>query len=260
MRRGCSSGALAEAVCVGSYCRAFVDTIVWRIEQLAMGLVQSQEQRGQLTKIERRMVQAMAERAQKANVTLKTFNTFILKFPKIDASFEAVREVFNKADKNGDGSLDMDELKQCLQELQVEYSDQEVEEFHHESDMDSSHGIQFKEFIVVLALIYLLGLPTHTGTESAIGLPDLEHTFDEIAEAFVFFDRNKDGYVSKKEMIWAINEASPSGRQGHKIGVQRFEEMDWDKDGMITFKEFLFAFTDWVGLENDEEESGHNKG
>jgi calcium-binding protein CML len=36
--------------------------------------------------------------------------------------------------------------------------------------------------------------------------------------------------------------------------------MDWDKDGMITFKEFLFAFTDWVGLENDEEESGHNNG
>lgn len=58
--------------------------------------------------------------------------------------------------------------------------------------------------------------------ESAIGLPDLEATFDEIAEAFVFFDRNKDGYVSKKEMIWAINEASPSGRHGHRIGVQRF--------------------------------------
>lgn len=135
--------------------------------------------------------------------------------------------------------------------------------------------------------------------KSAIGLPDLEATFDEIAEAFVFFDRNKDGYVSKKEMIWAINEASPSGRHGHRIGVQRFgmllfptslsciklflqpfsiaiafpvnvtltkrmrtptcaEEMDWDKDGMITFKEFLFAFTDWVGLENDEEETGHN--
>ena len=64
---------------------------------VVMGLVQSQEHKGQLTKIERRMVQAMAERAQKANVSLKTFNTFILKFPKIDASFEAVREVFNKA-------------------------------------------------------------------------------------------------------------------------------------------------------------------
>ena len=61
-----------------------------------------------------------------------------------------------------------------------------------------------------------------TGNQkSAIGLPDLEATFDEIVEAFVYFDRNKDGYVSKKEMIYAINEASP-GRQGTKIGVQRF--------------------------------------
>lgn len=32
------------------------------------------------------------------------------------------------------------------------------------------------------------------------------------------------------------------------------EEMDWDKDGKITFKEFLFAFTDWVGLEDETEE------
>jgi hypothetical protein len=64
---------------------------------LIMGLINSRDQREQLTKIEKKMVQAMAERAQKANVTLKTFNTFILKFPKIDASFEAVREVFNKA-------------------------------------------------------------------------------------------------------------------------------------------------------------------
>lgn len=62
----------------------------------------------------------------------------------------------------------MEELKLCLQELQVEYSDEEIEEFHHESDMDSSHGIQFKEFIVVLALIYLLGRPTHTGAVSSL--------------------------------------------------------------------------------------------
>lgn len=34
--------------------------------------------------------------------------------------------------------------------------------------------------------------------------------------------------------------------------------MDWDKDGMIIFKEFLFVFIDWVGFENDEEEIGYN--
>ena len=34
------------------------------------------------------------------------------------------------------------------------------------------------------------------------------------------------------------------------------EEMDWDKNGMVNFKEFLFAFTRWVGIdeiEDDEE-------
>ena len=30
--------------------------------------------------------------------------------------------------------------------------------------------------------------------------------------------------------------------------------MDWDRDGKVAFKEFLFAFTGWVGVEDEEEE------
>lgn len=32
------------------------------------------------------------------------------------------------------------------------------------------------------------------------------------------------------------------------------EEMDWDKNGMVNFKEFLFAFTNWVGIDDNEDE------
>lgn len=32
------------------------------------------------------------------------------------------------------------------------------------------------------------------------------------------------------------------------------EEMDWDRNGMVNFKEFLFAFTRWVGIEDNEDE------
>lgn len=32
------------------------------------------------------------------------------------------------------------------------------------------------------------------------------------------------------------------------------EEMDWDRNGTVTFKEFLFAFTSWVGIDDNEEE------
>lgn len=38
--------------------------------------------------------------------------------------------------------------------------------------------------------------------------------------------------------------------------------MDWDKNGMVNFKEFLFAFTRWVGIEdgdeNDNEDEAEN--
>jgi calcium-binding protein CML len=30
--------------------------------------------------------------------------------------------------------------------------------------------------------------------------------------------------------------------------------MDWDKNGMVTFKEFLFAFTHWVGIDENEDD------
>jgi hypothetical protein len=35
----------------------------------------------------------------------------------------------------------------------------------------------------------------------------------------------------------------------------RWEEIDWDKDGKITFKEFLLAVSGWVGLGEAGEET-----
>ena len=32
--------------------------------------------------------------------------------------------------------------------------------------------------------------------------------------------------------------------------------MDWDKNGMVNIKEFLFAFTRWVGIDDVEDEEG----
>ena len=32
------------------------------------------------------------------------------------------------------------------------------------------------------------------------------------------------------------------------------EEMDWDKNGKVSFKEFLFSFISWVGFECDDED------
>ena len=59
-----------------------------------------------------------------------------------------------------------------------------------------------------------------------LGLPQLEVTFDRIAD--VFFDKDGDGYVSKKEIVEAIGQASPGSRHASKIGIKRFgEESEW---------------------------------
>lgn len=48
--------------------------------------------------LELKMVEALKKRAISGNCTVKTFNSVIMKFPKIDESFEKVRVVFKKYD------------------------------------------------------------------------------------------------------------------------------------------------------------------
>lgn len=56
-----------------------------------MGIKQS---KNEPTKIDMRIIQAMAEKAQSGQIKIKSFNSIIMKFPKIDESFEEVKSVF----------------------------------------------------------------------------------------------------------------------------------------------------------------------
>jgi calcium-binding protein CML len=57
-----------------------------------------------------------------------------------------------------------------------------------------------------------------------MGLGDLEAAFETLVDAFVLLDKNKDGYVSKDEMIQAINETIGGERSSGRIGMRRFGE------------------------------------
>lgn len=58
-----------------------------------------------------------------------------------------------------------------------------------------------------------------------MGIPDLESTFETIVDAFVFLDKNKDGYVSKSEMVTAINETTSGERSSGRIAMKRFGQL-----------------------------------
>ncbi|URE17707.1 EFh [Musa troglodytarum] len=223
------------------------------------------------SKLEAKMVEAMQRRASEGT-SVKSFNSIIMKFPKIDESLRKCKSIFEQFDEDSNGAIDQEELKHCFQKLEISFNEQEIGDLFLACDIDDNLGMKFNEFIVLLCLVYLLNEPAAVQALMFVFLDllnfcfptvslllleicsDLETTFESLVDAFVFLDKNKDGYVSKNEMVHAINETTGGERSSGRIAMKRFEEMDWDKNGMVTFKEFLFAFTRWVGIDDVEDE------
>ncbi|KAL9380587.1 hypothetical protein Peur_026244 [Populus x canadensis] len=74
-------------------------------------------------------------------------------------------------DEDVNGSIDLEELKQCLQKLTLTLKEEEVEDLFHSCDIDNSMSSMFIE-------------------TSKMGSPELQATFDTIIEAFLFLDKN----------------------------------------------------------------------
>ena len=91
-------------------------------------------------------------------------------------------------------------------------------------------------------------------------------------DAYLEFDKDAKGFVSKEDMVGTIVEFA--GRSPAKSGVgkmkkyqesigpvtafltqDRMDEMDWDSDGCITYKEFVYSFLKWVGVDETEAEA-----
>ncbi|XP_072962385.1 probable calcium-binding protein CML21 isoform X2 [Typha angustifolia] len=211
----------------------------------ALGRSDSSRRGSPESKLEAKMVEAMQRRALEGT-SMKSFNSIIMKFPKIDESLR------NYEDSNG--AIDPDELKHCFKKLEISSTEDEISGLFKACDINEDMGMKFNEFIVLLCLVYLLKEPAAGQETSQMGFANLGATFETLVDAFVFLDKNKDGYVSKSEMIHAINETTSGERSSGRIAMKRFEEMDWDKNGTVTFKEFLFAFTRWVGIDDIEDD------
>lgn len=206
------------------------------------------------SKLEGKMVEAMQKRAKEGS-SLKSFDSIILKFPKIDESLRKCKSIFEQFDEDKNGEIDQGELNRCFQRLEISIAEEDIKDLFEACDLHEQMGMKFNEFIVLLCLVYLLNEPAAKEAKARMGLGNLEATFETLVNAFVFLDKNKDGYVSRDEMVHAINETTSGERSSGRIAMKRFEEMDWDKNGMVSFKEFLFAFTQWVGIdEGDDDE------
>ncbi|KAL5702663.1 hypothetical protein ACHQM5_027850 [Ranunculus cassubicifolius] len=205
-------------------------------------------------KLEKKLVESIKKRASLGKNNFRSINTIILRFPQFKESLRNIKNVFDKYDEDSNGVIDRFELKKCLNMLQIRLMEKEIADLFRSCDVNGDEGIQFNEFIVLLCLIYLLVEPSPSSDSTSKMGPELEVTFNTVIEAFLFFDKNGDGKLNRKGMVKAMNDASSGGKSPRHITNTRFDELDSQKCGQVSFKEFLFALINWVGVDTDNDE------
>ncbi|KAJ6842882.1 putative calcium-binding protein CML22 [Iris pallida] len=215
----------------------------------------SQDKYSRIThEIEKKLIKAIRKRAA-SQKSFKSINSIILRFPRFKEELKNIKDIFDQYDEDSNGTINHEELRNCLSDLHIHLPEEEVDALYEYCDIDGKEGIQYNEFIVLLCIFHLLMEPASASQDiSRIGSVKLEATFDTLAEAFAFLDKNGDGKLRRKEVILALNEGSPREKSPTHITTKLFKEMDWNKDGKVNFKEFLFALTKWIGFDNDDDD------
>jgi calcium-binding protein CML len=137
-------------------------------------------------------------------------------------STDEVKKIFNKFDKNGDGKISCNELKDILHALGSRTSSDEVQRIMSEIDKDGDGVISLDEFTD----FHLAGSSSDDS---------LSYT-RELRDAFDLYDLDKNGLISAGELHAVLK------RLGEKCTLVDCSKMisavDVDGDAHVNFEEF----------------------
>lgn len=104
------------------------------------------------------MLRAASSEAGSGAQASRTLRRIVLQFPTVKKAFKAVRKVWKQYDADGNGTLDLEELRRCLDAMGAFVTPEDAEAMFKEVDFDNSKGLDFREFVVALALGCVLQL------------------------------------------------------------------------------------------------------
>merc|ERR1719187_1215804 len=140
------------------------------------------------------------------------------------SSASDVRAAFRKFDVNGDGHIDMGELKQMMNAGGKKASDAEVQALFKKIDLDGDGEIDLNEFVLGM-------FPA-----SAASLRKLQQSykgFDALKAAFRQMDLDGDGYITRQELKSVMK-----GMSDAEVDAV-FTLGDADQSGGIDYQEFF---------------------
>ena len=134
----------------------------------------------------------------------------------------AMRRMFSLMDRDGSGMISKDELKDLLHSQGYYPSESELETMMEEIDSDNNGEIDFEEFVRYCVKRRI----SRTVSQEA----------KEIKDAFSFFDKNGDGFVTAVELRQVMREL------GQDISEEQAEQMiaevDKEGKGRVTYQRF----------------------
>lgn len=130
------------------------------------------------------------------------------------------REAFEEFDKDGSGAISSKELLGVMRAMGQNPTEDELNSMVMEVDLDGNGTIEFPEFLEMM--------------KQKASAVDQE---GELREAFRIFDRNKDGFISVKELKKVT---TMLGASLTKEELEEFmKEADVDGNGKLDYDEFV---------------------
>ena len=142
----------------------------------------------------------------------------------------SLRELFEQIDKNKDGKLSRDEIKEAMHDYGNTLK-LNVDQIFEQCDFDQNGFIEFSEFV------------------TAVQSKELEYTRHNLRKAFLALDKNGDGKISKDEVKEVLNELDEDCIN------QVFKQLDKDGSGEIDDEEFFEAFAQYSACQETESDN-----
>lgn len=129
------------------------------------------------------------------------------------------KESFKIFDKDEDGRISTNELKNVLNLLGKSPSEQELWDIISEFDKDGNGTIEFDEFVELISR-----------------LDSGDHEEENLKNAFEVFDKDGNGYIDKDELKEVMKQLGENLSDGQILKMMK--EADGNSDGLIDFNEF----------------------
>ncbi|EFN58563.1 hypothetical protein CHLNCDRAFT_140699 [Chlorella variabilis] len=212
--------------------------------------------------LEQRLAEIIMAKAAAADPSAPKvkFNRLLLRFGTLHEGFAASKRVFRELVGVEGGELSLEQLRPACASLGYHLDEATLHSIFAGADMDGSRTLNVHEFLATMAIVHSLRGPE----DEELVDPQILATWRTAEEAFMSFASSRDGFIEKDELTGLMHESatdqvrhSANGSGGdpiRSIAQQRFEELDLNGSGRVSFLEFLFCLEGWVEDAEEEDE------